>query len=62
MKSEWRITSNVIDGTKYYAIYRLRDIERTDHSGNREFFNEALYDDREQATKMAEKLNREEQE
>ncbi len=37
MKSEWRITSNIINDKKMYAVYRLRDVNEVDHSGNREF-------------------------
>lgn len=37
MKSEWKVTSNVIDGEKMYAVYRLRDVNEVDHSGNREY-------------------------
>ena len=36
MKSEWRVTSNIIGGEKRYGIYRLRDKDAVDHSGNRE--------------------------
>jgi len=37
MHSEWRVTSNFISDEKMYAVYRLRDINAVDHSGNREF-------------------------
>jgi len=37
LHSEWRITSNYIGSDKMYAVYRLRNINEVDHSGNREF-------------------------
>ena len=37
MKSEWRVTSNYINGQKMYGVYRLLDINAVDHSGNREY-------------------------
>lgn len=40
MKSEWRVTSNIIGSEKMYAVYRLIDAQKTDHSGNREFAGE----------------------
>lgn len=33
MKSEWKVTYN----GDYYEVYRLRDVARVDHSGNREY-------------------------
>lgn len=35
--SEWRVTSNYIGGQTMYAVYRLKDINEIDHSGNREY-------------------------
>ena len=37
MKSEWKVTSNIIGGEKMYAVYRLKDINAVDHNGNREY-------------------------
>ena len=37
MKGPWKVTSNRINGKKMYAIYRLKDVNEVDHSGNREF-------------------------
>ncbi|UZD42774.1 hypothetical protein [Selenomonas sputigena] len=36
MKSEWRVTSNLIAGERCYSCYRLKNVEAVDHSGNRE--------------------------
>lgn len=37
MKSEWRVTSNYVCGGLVYNVYRLRDLDEIDHSGNREY-------------------------
>ena len=36
MKSPWKVSLNVIGTEKIYQVYRLYDIQKTDHSGNRE--------------------------
>ena len=36
MKNRWKISSDYIFGRKFYQVYRLRDINEVDHSGNRE--------------------------
>ena len=36
-KSEWRVSSNIINGRTMYIAYRLRDANGVDHSGNREY-------------------------
>ena len=56
MKSKWKVTSNPIGDTIKYAVYRLLDTQKTDHSGNREFATHYL-DDREQAQSIAEEMN-----
>lgn len=43
MKSKWKVTSNVINGEKMYAVYRLIDENKLDHSGNREYHGEYRY-------------------
>lgn len=44
MKGPWKVTSNVIDGKKMYAIYRLKDVNEVDQSGNREIAGEYVED------------------
>lgn len=56
MKSEWKITTNLINGTRYYGIYRLRDASGVDHSGNREYFGDYVTD-KEKAQSTADMLN-----
>lgn len=37
MKSEWRVSKIPVGDCEYiYGIYRLLDVAKTDHSGNRE--------------------------
>ena len=57
MKSEWRVTCNFISGHGYlYQVYRLKDKDAVDHSGNREFMG-PLYDEKKVAQKVADELN-----
>lgn len=37
MKGEWKVASIYAAGLRLYQIYRLRDVNATDHSGNREY-------------------------
>lgn len=54
--SEWRVTSNSIAGTMLYGVYRLRDKDAIDHSGNREMRG-GWWDSRHDAERLAEVLN-----
>ena len=56
--SEWRISSMWLGGKKVYQVYRIKDMTRVDHSGNREYADGLLHDERE-AMVLAEKLNAE---
>lgn len=56
MKTKWKVTSNLLDGKKVYAVYRLLDADEVDHSGNREFATDYLRD-RATAEKIASELN-----
>lgn len=66
MKSEWRIASNLIDGRKMYIAYRLLDVNRVDHSGNREYIERSgapyypggYTADRELVKRLVEELNK----
>lgn len=42
MKSEWRVTCNYIGGELFYGVYRLRDLDEIDHSGNREYVDDRI--------------------
>ena len=56
ISSEWKVTSNRIDGVKVWAVYRLRDVSELDHSGNREYATKYMAD-KEKAEEIARKLN-----
>lgn len=53
MKSKWKV---LISDEKMYAVYRLIDTQKPDHSGNREFAGEYIKD-REVAEWVAAELN-----
>lgn len=59
MKSEWRVTSNIVSGQRMYGVYRLRDTSQVDHSGNREHFGGYMLE-REWAQNLAKELNQKE--
>ena len=59
MKSEWKVTSQVIGDRRMYAVYRLLDVNEVDHSGNREFATDYLRD-RANAEIAARELNEKE--
>ena len=61
MKSEWKISSQYIGNKKYYQVYRIKDMRRVDHSGNREYAGRMTPDEHE-AIALAKKLNGEKQE
>lgn len=59
MKSEWRVTFQYIGGEKIYQVYRLRDINTIDHSGNREYVPQFITNDKKEAESMAIAKNKE---
>lgn len=59
MHSEWKVTSNYINKNNLYTVYRIRDNIEIDHSGNREFAT-GYMEDKEEAIKIAAKLNEKE--
>ena len=59
MKSEWKVAKNPIGQDEYvYTVYRIRDTEAPDHSGNRETYD--CYISEEVARLKAGELNRRE--
>lgn len=56
MKSEWKVSSQHINGMKLYSVYRLKDIDEVDHSGNRETHS-GFFEDRKSAEDYAAQLN-----
>lgn len=59
MKSNWRVSSNIIAGHTFYGIYRLIDVSDVDHSGNRETYG-GYWERLEEAEALAERKNKEE--
>lgn len=55
-KSEWRVYASPIAGRIFYGVYRLRDVNATDHSGNREV-RRGLFETRDEAKRLADMLN-----
>lgn len=56
MKSEWRVSSQVINSKNIYTVYRLRDTTAINHSGNREYSG-TYFTDQDAAEALALKLN-----
>ncbi|MGN1052845.1 MAG: hypothetical protein ACI4SH_05595 [Candidatus Scatosoma sp.] len=56
-RGEWKVSINYVCGSRFYQVYRnLRDSE-PDHSGNREYYENKIYDTKEQAQSVAKVLN-----
>ena len=60
MKSTWKIETNRINGQEMYAVYRLKDTEGTDHSGNREY-GTGYFPNKDTAIAYSEHLNKAEE-
>ncbi|MBP1924625.1 hypothetical protein J2Z76_000478 [Sedimentibacter acidaminivorans] len=58
MKSKWKVTTNTVCGEKMYGVYRIRNINEVDHSGNREMAG-GYIESKETAQSIADKLNAE---
>ena len=59
MAGEWKVTSQYIGDKKMFAVYRLRNVDDVDHSGNREYAG-GWSENREAMQVVADNLNREE--
>lgn len=57
MKSEWKVSCNVISGEKVYQVYRQLDVQKVDHSGNRQVVT-GIWSKEEEAQAIAEFLNK----
>lgn len=55
--SEWRVSTNYVAGKTLYGVYRIRDINAVDHSGNRE--TRGYYERKGEAERIARNLNEE---
>lgn len=59
-QERWKVTCNNVCGERLYAVYRLRDINSTDHSGNREYATDYM-ESKEEALKIASQMNESEE-
>ena len=57
MVGKWKVTANPVGGGMLYAVYRLRDVDAVDHSGNREYAS-GYIEDKDTALTIAEGLNK----
>ncbi|MBQ7757032.1 MAG: hypothetical protein IJ031_05970 [Oscillospiraceae bacterium] len=60
MKSKWKVSSQYIDGKRFFQVFRLIDEKALHHSGNRECRG-GLFESKDEAREYAEKLNKEEE-
>lgn len=60
MKSEWRVSKIPVVKGYVYVVYRLLDVQKTDHSGNREELWRT-FEDRSEAERVEKKLNEQEE-
>ena len=58
MKSEWKVAHQYAGGEKFIRVYRLYDVQKIDHSGNREYVPH-IFDTDEEAKDYANNLNKE---
>ena len=56
---EWRVSTNFFGCAKKYIVYRIRDIDKIDHSWNREYRG-PYRENYDEAKALADKLNEEE--
>lgn len=56
MIGRWSVSSQYIGGEKIFQVYRLRNVNGVDHSGNREYCGGIFYNE-ESAQAFADKLN-----
>lgn len=57
MKSEWKVLSNPIAGVMMYQVYRMKDVDAVDHSGNHEDIGK-LFKTKAEARALADEMNR----
>lgn len=58
LKSKWKVSSNPVGGKTLYQVYRIRDLNEVNHSGNRENAGE-LTENKDEAQLAADLLNAE---
>jgi hypothetical protein len=58
MKGKWKVSHNYAGGETFIQVYRLRDVQKVDHSGNREYAS-IIFETDEEAQAFADYLNAE---
>jgi len=58
MKSEWRVATNYCGDMKSFRIYRLKDAQKPDENGNREY-KDKIYYRKDEALNAAKEANKE---
>lgn len=56
MKSEWKVSSNLINDKKMFIAFRKLNVNAVDHSGNREYHG-GYTESKEEAEEIAKGLN-----
>lgn len=59
MKGKWKVSRNYVMEETPYIVYRLRDVNKTHHSGNVEYGSDYMASKGE-AQRIADRLNAEE--
>lgn len=59
MKSKWRVACNPIGNENLYIVYRLKDVNEVNHSGNHEYATDYMTS-KQEAQAIADELNSEE--
>ncbi len=54
--SKWKVSKNIVGGEAVYGIYKLRDENETDHSGNR-IEDSAVFKNKQKAQEWADIRN-----
>ena len=54
--TEWKVSTNYVGDMRCYQVYRLRDEEKPDEGGNREYKDKVYYN-KEDAKEAAKKAN-----
>lgn len=57
--SEWKVAKQYYNNRAIFQVYRIRNVNAVDHSGNREYKDE-LFDDKAAAQAYADELNAQE--
>lgn len=58
MRSEWKVQKTYCCGDKFWQVYRTRNINETDHDGNREYAD-GIFNSAAEAQALAQRLNSE---